>query len=133
MSELTSETEIHSENDLLFSCPHCEKSMAIELRGMGLTIQCPDCHGLVKVPKLTEKELKKHRNKHVSAESAQPREHFEFLSDLNKRLKGIHDRYQEIDTQFTRQQQTLESLQQEVQHLQEAMDALTQQISVSVR
>lgn len=39
-----------TEDDIFFECPHCGKSMAIDKRGMGLTIQCPDCGGLVRVP-----------------------------------------------------------------------------------
>ena len=45
--------EFH-EDDIFFECPHCGKSMAIERHGMGLTIQCPSCGGLVKVPKISE-------------------------------------------------------------------------------
>jgi len=36
--------------DLVFDCPHCGKSLAIDYHGAGLTIQCTDCHKDVIVP-----------------------------------------------------------------------------------
>jgi hypothetical protein len=37
-------------NDIVFECPHCTKSLAIDCRGAGLAIRCPDCGGEVTVP-----------------------------------------------------------------------------------
>ncbi len=39
-------------NDIIFDCPYCGKSLAIDSRGAGLTIQCPDCRQEVGVPAL---------------------------------------------------------------------------------
>jgi len=39
-----------SEEDIVFECPRCGKSMAIDRRGAGLTIACPDCQAYVRVP-----------------------------------------------------------------------------------
>ncbi len=38
------------ETDIVFDCPHCGKSLAIDYRGAGLTIQCSDCDNDVQVP-----------------------------------------------------------------------------------
>jgi chaperonin cofactor prefoldin len=38
------------ETDIIFDCPHCAKSLAIDYRGAGLTIKCSDCGGDVQVP-----------------------------------------------------------------------------------
>ncbi len=38
------------ETDIIFDCPHCGKSLAIDYRGAGLTIPCTDCGNLVEVP-----------------------------------------------------------------------------------
>lgn len=38
------------ETDIVFDCPHCSKSLAIDYRGAGLTIQCSDCGNDVQVP-----------------------------------------------------------------------------------
>jgi transcription elongation factor Elf1 len=42
-------TEIR-ETDIVFDCPHCGKSLAIDYRGAGLTIPCTDCGKDVEVP-----------------------------------------------------------------------------------
>ena len=42
-------TEV-KETDIVFDCPHCSKSLAIDYRGAGLTIPCTDCGKMVDVP-----------------------------------------------------------------------------------
>ena len=39
-----------STNDIVFDCPHCGKSLAIDTRGAGLMISCPECQLDVQVP-----------------------------------------------------------------------------------
>ncbi len=46
-SEADSEVK---ETDIIFDCPHCGKSLAIDYRGAGLTIKCSDCGSDVQVP-----------------------------------------------------------------------------------
>lgn len=36
--------------DIVFDCPHCNKSLSIDPRGAGLMIVCPDCEQQVQVP-----------------------------------------------------------------------------------
>ena len=38
------------ETDIVFDCPHCGKSLAIDYRGAGLVIECSDCGNDVQVP-----------------------------------------------------------------------------------
>ena len=38
------------DTDIVFDCPYCGKSLAIDYRGCGLTIQCADCGRDVVVP-----------------------------------------------------------------------------------
>jgi transcription elongation factor Elf1 len=38
------------DTDIIFDCPHCSKSLAIDYRGAGLTINCSDCGEEVEVP-----------------------------------------------------------------------------------
>jgi len=39
-----------AETDIIFECPHCAKSLAIDWRGAGLMITCPDCGTRIQVP-----------------------------------------------------------------------------------
>jgi hypothetical protein len=38
------------DSDIVFNCPYCEKSLAIDCRGAGLTITCPDCSNKIQIP-----------------------------------------------------------------------------------
>ena len=44
------------DGDIIFDCPECGKSLAIDPQGAGLVIVCPDCDTEVKVPKDEEEE-----------------------------------------------------------------------------
>jgi DNA-directed RNA polymerase subunit RPC12/RpoP len=39
-----------SEQDILFECPQCGKSLGIDERGAGLIVTCPDCGTKMQVP-----------------------------------------------------------------------------------
>lgn len=45
-----------NEGDILFECEHCGKSLAIDPRGAGLTVVCPDCGKETRVPTLEDTE-----------------------------------------------------------------------------
>ncbi|MFC1497838.1 hypothetical protein ACFLS1_05090 [Verrucomicrobiota bacterium] len=45
----STDTEI-KETDIVFDCPICGKSLAIDYKGAGLTIPCTDCGKNVQVP-----------------------------------------------------------------------------------
>ena len=47
--EARDSTEI-KDTDIVFDCPHCGKSLAIDYRGAGLMIPCMDCGKTVEVP-----------------------------------------------------------------------------------
>lgn len=36
--------------DIIFNCPHCTKSLAVDERGAGRKVKCVDCGGVVTVP-----------------------------------------------------------------------------------
>ncbi|MEI7879669.1 MAG: hypothetical protein WCI95_02220 [bacterium] len=38
------------DSDIVFDCPFCGKSLAIDCRGAGLTIACPDCSNKIEIP-----------------------------------------------------------------------------------
>lgn len=38
------------ENDIIFECPRCSKSLGIDERGAGLVVRCPDCGLRMQVP-----------------------------------------------------------------------------------
>jgi transcription elongation factor Elf1 len=50
MAEPMDQSSEIRETDIVFDCPHCGKSLAIDYRGAGLTIPCTDCGKDVEVP-----------------------------------------------------------------------------------
>ena len=50
MTEIPELEDEIKETDIVFDCPHCGKSLAIDYRGAGLTITCSDCGNDIEVP-----------------------------------------------------------------------------------
>jgi hypothetical protein len=50
MVDLYNDSGEIKETDIIFDCPNCQKSLAIDYRGAGLTIPCSDCGNYVAVP-----------------------------------------------------------------------------------
>jgi len=50
MAEMAHEASEIKDTDIIFDCPHCGKSLAIDYRGAGLYIPCTDCGKNVAVP-----------------------------------------------------------------------------------
>ena len=50
MSEPVDNAAEIKETDIVFDCPHCGKSLAIDHRGAGLSIPCTDCGKDCEVP-----------------------------------------------------------------------------------
>jgi transcription elongation factor Elf1 len=50
MADLQTDSQEIKETDIVFDCPHCGKSLAIDYRGAGLSIPCSDCGRDVDVP-----------------------------------------------------------------------------------
>ena len=50
MVDLYNDSGEIKDTDIIFDCPNCGKSLAIDYRGAGLTIPCSDCGKYVEVP-----------------------------------------------------------------------------------
>jgi transcription elongation factor Elf1 len=50
MNGQSDESSPIKETDIVFDCPFCGKSLAIDYRGAGLNVQCTDCGQNVQVP-----------------------------------------------------------------------------------
>jgi len=50
MVEKSDDSAEIKDTDIIFDCPHCGKSLAIDYRGAGLSIPCTDCGKIVEVP-----------------------------------------------------------------------------------
>jgi predicted nucleic acid-binding Zn-ribbon protein len=88
LTETTDTAEI-KETDIVFDCPHCGKSLAIDYRGAGLTIECSDCHREIQVPIPEGMELE---DIDSSSEQQEVR-----IMHLRKSLSDAHSRIRELE------------------------------------
>lgn len=84
------------ETDIVFDCPHCGKSLAIDYRGAGLTIPCTDCGKHVEVPIPEGMEL-------TDLDSSREEQEIRILnlrrllSEAEARIVELEDELQDID------------------------------------
>ncbi|MBM4142074.1 MAG: hypothetical protein FJ225_00555 [Lentisphaerae bacterium] len=77
--------------DIVFDCPYCGKSLAIDYRGAGLTVPCSDCGKYVPVPIPEGMEL---TDIDSSAEEQEIR-----ILNLRRSLAGAQFRIQELEAE----------------------------------
>jgi hypothetical protein len=93
------------ETDIIFDCPFCSKSLAIDYRGAGLSIPCSDCGQLVPVPIPVGMEL----NDLDSSEEEQEIRIINLRKSIAIAEERITKLHAEID-QLTSRRDTLERL-----------------------
>ncbi|MDA3800531.1 MAG: hypothetical protein PF692_15845 [Kiritimatiellae bacterium] len=85
------------ETDIVFDCPHCLKSLAIDYHGAGLTIPCTDCNELVVVPIPDGMDMS-------DLDSSD--------SDLEVRLINLRNILKETESKMTNYKNKIENLQE---------------------
>ncbi|MBN1557196.1 MAG: hypothetical protein JW951_03520 [Lentisphaerae bacterium] len=78
--------------DIVFECPHCGKSLAIDYHGAGLTIPCTDCGEDVEVPIPEGMEV-------YDIDSSEEEQEIRILN-LRKSLVAAEQRISELENQF---------------------------------
>ena len=120
--------------DIIFECPHCTKSLAIDYRGAGLTILCSDCGKSVQVPIPDGMELRDLDSTEEEQEG--------IILQLRKALTECHNKLGELSTEsdsvrqrrdvlerlHTRDKERVDELREEIENIYRA----TEQISLSV-
>ena len=127
MNAPASGTTTITEDDMVFECPYCGKSMAIDKRGMGLTIECPDCHGLVRVPTVSEKTSSSPDSVHLPVEGLANAldDSRQNIQDLLRQIEELTQRREELESQALEQDKRLEDLRREFATIQSALDRVS--------
>lgn len=127
MSKETADPNEIRDSDIVFNCPFCEKSLAIDCRGAGLTIACPDCGNKIEVPipdnmevsdidsSDEDKAVRIIHMREVIAES-QTR-----IMDLESEIKDITSRRDALEAIRTENAIRFEVVQNEVEIIQRAL------------
>lgn len=90
MSQETQDSAEIRDTDIIFDCPCCAKSLAIDYRGAGLTIPCTDCGKHVQVPIPEGMDI-------TDIDSTKEEQEARILS-LRKTLSSAEERIEELET-----------------------------------
>ncbi len=134
MTDKITESEDIKDTDIIFDCPHCGKSLAIDYRGAGLTIPCSDCGMEVQVPipegmELTdidsteeEQEIRilHLRNSLTAAESR--------IATLESELEEINERRKYLEASQTRNMRCFKTIKEKTEIIREALAQIAEAI-----
>jgi len=91
MPESSAESLQIKATDIIFDCPFCGKSLAIDYRGAGLTVPCSDCGKFVPVPIPEGMEL-------ADIDSTEEEQELRILN-LRRSLAAAQTRTQELEAE----------------------------------
>lgn len=76
--------------DIVFDCPHCGKSLAIDRRGAGMRIKCPECTRLITVPEPDYEE--------VSPDQLRLQELEDALAECKREISRLNEELEHVTT-----------------------------------
>ena len=119
-----------TDDDIIFECPFCGKSMAIDKRGMGLTITCPECDGLVRVPVVSGKTDRKPDSVAMPVEGLADalEESRVELDEMKEKLAAVEALRDKLEQQSRDHEEKLAILRKEFGKIQSALDQVTMMI-----
>jgi transcription elongation factor Elf1 len=124
MADVLSEVSEIKETDIVFDCPHCGKSLAIDYRGAGLTIPCTDCGKDVEVPIPEGMEL-------TDIDSSDEEKEIRILN-LRRSLAAAEFRVEQLETQVAelnaqQAEKAAQNIEPRLRQILEAIDTLDAQ------
>jgi len=125
MAEIVSNGDEIRETDIVFDCPHCGKSLAIDYRGAGLNIECTDCGHEVTVPIPDGME--------ISDLDSTPEEQETRILNLRKSLTEAEARIAELGETVRLLEQRCASLEDEQQASSQRKAQIREQVTVIQR
>lgn len=129
MNEPANEKSEFTDDDIIFECPFCAKSMAIDKRGMGLTINCPQCNGLVRVPTVSEStesgDAPHAVNMPVEGLADALDESRDEIESLRRKIEELEALRSKFEYQSSEQEKKLTSLRREFGNIQSALDQVS--------
>lgn len=126
MTEPTNDKIEFTDDDIIFECPFCSKSMAIDKRGMGLTINCPQCNGMVRVPMVSESTDTPPHSMNMPLDGLADAldESRDEIDDLKQKITTLESLREQLEVKSSAQDQKLTSLRREFGNIQSALDQI---------
>ena len=120
------------EGDIIFECPECGKSLAIDPRGAGLMITCPDCDARIQVPFPEEDEVALEQSIEEAPPSADYAEALaasqQKVRDQMQALEAVSKRRDYLEKLRVENLECLRTIKQEMTIIQAAVDRITSAI-----
>ncbi len=120
---MNEQADISSEinpSDIIFECPECGKSLAIDERGAGYIITCPDCKSEIQVPGLEDIE------QHSDIDGSESR------VELSETLRAFNERIQELQRVVEHDRQKFKRISADVVLIQAALDRIMGEVEEDV-
>lgn len=116
-----------SANDVIFECPFCTKSLAIDRRAAGMAIVCPDCGNEVVVPlagEAGEAPTELNADQRIASLSSALRECHDDLRRLDANLAEVNKRRKYLETLRASNMKRMERIAEELAVMQSAIDRI---------
>ena len=107
--------------DIIFECPQCSKSLEIDAKGAGYLIVCPDCKNEIQVPSWEELE----EIEPVSPDDA-TRVEPPIAEDVEERLAQLMTRVEQLERIQSSDNVCFKRLGDEITLIQAALDRVTE-------
>lgn len=117
MNQPTSTSSDHQEEDILFECPQCGKSLEIDARGAGYIIVCPDCKNEIQVPSWNASGAES-----ATGDDAVARERVK----IEETLAQLQARVQQLEKLQRADDQCFKRIADEIMLIQAALDRITE-------
>lgn len=117
-----------TESDIVFDCPNCSKSLAMDRRGAGLTIDCPGCSEPVRVPTPPDPvpETYKDLTEYADVEDLQQSllSSREKVDALTAQIAELAKKHENFEAQRDKNSATISKLRSEFGNIQDALDSI---------
>jgi hypothetical protein len=125
MADKPEEAAEIKETDIVFDCPYCSKSLAIDYRGAGLTIQCTDCGRNVVVPIPEGMEL-------TDIDSSEEEQEIRILN-LRRAVTTAESRIRELEAQVAQLKEQAEGMDKALREGRERFTTILEKVAVIQR
>lgn len=127
MNPAKTEKSEFTDEDIIFECPFCAKSMAIDKRGMGVTINCPQCSGMVRVPTVSETTDSAPHSVTMPVEGLADAldESRDEVDELKQKISDLEALREQLEVKSSSQEGKLTSLRREFGNIQSALDQVS--------
>lgn len=131
MVDVPADSSEIKETDIVFDCPHCGKSLAIDYRGAGLSIPCSDCGKVVEVPIPDGMELADidSNNEEQEARILNLRRSLAVAESraehLESELESVNDRREKLEASRSASMVRFGQLLEKINRLHESVDAVS--------